>query len=98
MLKSFFQISSEFELRAKGARGIFFLDCKDSSLARNQTISGAIPVSVTLYMPQQVFVSALAKSICCDFSVFQLGRRRASASVSPFVAPSAMVPGRKQTR
>jgi hypothetical protein len=49
-------------------------------------------------MPQQVFVSSLASSICCEFSAVHVGKRRASASVSPLVAPSAIQPGRKQTR
>lgn len=49
MSSSFFQTALELELRASDAGGvIFFLDCSDSSSARNQTISGAIPVPATI--------------------------------------------------
>lgn len=74
------------------------LGCNGASSTSNQTISGARPVFVTLYMPQHVFTSPLARSIWSGFSVVQLGKRRASASVSLPVAPRALVPGRKQTR
>lgn len=71
---------------------------RGGSLISKKVISPANPVPVALYIPQQVFVSSLARSISdCCFSP-HLPAFFAASTVSPPVAAKAIVPGMKQTK